>query len=84
VEAYDDQYPDDKSYASVRINILKNTNPPVIRPSQMSATANDYDPPGTPVIDVNATDIDQTVSYKKIQHILSGEVNNNCHLIRFI
>lgn len=63
LEAYDNTYPDDKSYASVTINILKNTNPPVIVPSTLSATVNDYDPPGTFVVDVNATDADTTVSF---------------------
>lgn len=62
LEAYDRKYPDDKSYASVTINILKNSNPPVIVPSSLSATVNDYDPPGTFVVDVNATDADVTVS----------------------
>lgn len=62
LEAYDSKHPDDKSYASVTINILKNTNPPVIVPSTLSATVNDYDPPGTFVVDVNATDADATVS----------------------
>ncbi|XP_062579030.1 protocadherin Fat 3-like [Saccostrea cucullata] len=72
LEAYDDQYPEDKSYASVTINILKNVNPPVIVPSQMSATVNDYDPPGTPVIDVNATDLDQTLPEKTLLYTIEA------------
>ena len=66
MEAYDTKYPEDKSYASVTINILKNTNPPVIVPSSLTATINDYDPPGTFVVDVNATDADYTVSKSNV------------------
>nr|XP_034314272.1 protocadherin Fat 4 isoform X3 [Crassostrea gigas] len=70
LEAYDSKYPDDKSYASMTINILKNTNPPVIVPSTLSATVNDYDPPGTFVVDVNATDADATLPEKTLLYAI--------------
>lgn len=63
VSAYDSALPDDKSYATVIINIDRNMNSPEFEGGiiQYTAFIRDYDPKGTFVVDINATDADVTV-----------------------
>lgn len=63
IAAYDSEIPDDRSFATMIININRNLNGPVLNGSnQYTASIKDYDPKGTFVVDINATDADVTVS----------------------
>jgi len=62
VKAYDSGRPNDVSRVTVKFTILSNEHPPLISPSMIFTTANDYDLVNTPIVKVNATDLDTTVS----------------------
>lgn len=62
--AYDSALPDDKAFATLIINIDRNLYAPEFDGNvlQYTASIKDYDPKGTFVVDINATDSDATVS----------------------
>lgn len=68
--AYDSALPDDKAFATLIININRNLFPPEFEGNvvQYTASIKDYDPKGTFVVNINATDADATVSSNKISH----------------
>ncbi|XP_060080745.1 protocadherin Fat 4-like, partial [Ylistrum balloti] len=70
IEAFDTSEPEAVSRATVTIKINRNVFGPSILPSTYTAFANDYDPKGTPILDINATDSDTTMPENNLFYTL--------------
>jgi len=79
VSAYDSALPDDKAFATMIINIDRNLNSPVFENGAREYIANirDFDPKGTFVLDINATDSDATVSIFVATGYIQGKMGNH-------
>lgn len=62
INAVDDGDPTRVITSTVTISINRNMSPAAFQSSSYIATINDYDPPGTYILTVNATDPDPLVS----------------------
>lgn len=58
VEAYDDQYPNNRGSSRVVITVTRNPNTPTFLQSQYVASVFEYDPASKLVVNTTATDLD--------------------------
>jgi hypothetical protein len=72
VEAYDSAFPDDTASVVVTVYINRNVYPPSFTLNAYSFGINDYDPAGTFVGQVSATDRDAQVSVS----VMVGDVEH--------
>lgn len=62
VKCFDSGNPGEVSYTTATITVDRNLASPLFSPTQYTANINDYDPKGTNVVAVTATDSDPLVS----------------------
>ncbi|KAL5018741.1 hypothetical protein ScPMuIL_004463 [Solemya velum] len=60
IEAYDTLDPNDIGFTTVTLTVRRNVFPPVFAPTSYTVYANDFDPIGTSLIQITATDSDLT------------------------
>lgn len=67
IETYDTLDPNDIGFTTVTLTVRRNVFPPVFAPTSYTVYANDFDPIGTSLIQITATDSDLTVSLLRLQ-----------------